>query len=162
MYDSSTHPSNSNTGDGISDHSDINSSTNFSIDAVKTSGLNSWTPVPVTNTVRSTHSNSISSTSVPSSSSPDNNPSMQTSQQEKPSIDIKHGNDVPGSGSILTELDTVNSNMKNLRISLDSHDTIHVKQQWPDNVLQQFGPSPLVQGDPIQMIPQGTWGRCVP
>ncbi|BAF24176.1 Os08g0519800 [Oryza sativa Japonica Group] len=162
LYDSSTHPSNSNTGDGISDHSDINSSTNFSIDAVKTSGLNSWTPVPVTNTVRSTHSNSISSTSVPSSSSPDNNPSMQTSQQEKPSIDIKHGNDVPGSGSILTELDTVNSNMKNLRISLDSHDTIHVKQQWPDNVLQQFGPSPLVQGDPIQMIPQGTHLPHVP
>uniref|UniRef100_A0A0E0LWY4 PUM-HD domain-containing protein n=1 Tax=Oryza punctata TaxID=4537 RepID=A0A0E0LWY4_ORYPU len=162
LYDSSSHPSNSNTGDGISDHSDINSSTDFSLDAVKTSGLNSWTPVPVTSTVRSTHGNSISSTSVPSSSCPDNNPSMQTSQQEKPSVDIKLGNDVPGSGSILTELDTVNSNMKNLRISLDNHDTIHIKQQWQDNVLQQYGPSPSVQGDPIQMIPQGTHLPHVP
>ncbi|KAF0898097.1 hypothetical protein E2562_001758 [Oryza meyeriana var. granulata] len=156
LFDSSSHPSNSNTGDGISDHSDINSSTDFSLDAVKTSGLNPWTPITATSTVRSTLSNPISSTSVPSSSSPDSNTSMQTSQQEKPSIDIKLGNDVLGSGSVMTELDTVNSNMKNLRISLDSHDTMHVKQQWQDSVMQQYGPSPLVQGDPIQMIPQGT------
>ncbi|XP_006659608.1 pumilio homolog 5 [Oryza brachyantha] len=162
LYDNSSHPSNSNTGVGISDHSDINSSTNFSLDAVKTSGLNSWTPVPVSSTVRSTLSNNIPSISVPNSSSPDSNPSMQASQQEKPTIDIKLGNDVLGSGSVLTELDTVNSNMKNLRISLDSHDTMHVKQQWQDNVMQQYGPSPLVQGDPIQMIPQGTHLPPVP
>ncbi|KAG8047900.1 hypothetical protein GUJ93_ZPchr0008g12810 [Zizania palustris] len=157
LYDnSSSHQSNSNTGAGISDHSDINSSKNFSLDAVTPSGLNSWTPVPVTSTVRSTLSNDISSTSVPSSSCPDSNTNVQFPQQDKLSIDIKFGNDVPGNGLVLTELDTVNSNMKNLRLSLDNHNASHVKQQWQDNVMQQYGPSPLVQGDPIQMFPQGT------
>ncbi|KAG8087910.1 hypothetical protein GUJ93_ZPchr0010g11239 [Zizania palustris] len=157
LYDnSSSHPSSRNTGDGISDHSDINSSKNFSLDAVKTSGLNSWTPVSVTSTVRSTLSNDISSTPVPSSSCPDGNTSMHISWQENSSIDIKFGNDVPSSGSVLTELDTVNSNMKHLRLSLDTHNASHVKQPWQENVMQQYGPSPLVQGDPFQMIPQGT------
>ncbi|KQJ99006.1 hypothetical protein BRADI_3g40520v3 [Brachypodium distachyon] len=77
---------------------------------------------------------------------------------EKRGIDMKPVNNAPGSGAVVTELDTLDSNMKNLKLSLDSHTPIasHVKQQWQDNLLLQYGSAPLIQGDHIQMTPNGT------
>lgn len=158
LYDnSSSQPSSSNIGDAVAVHSNKNSPKNFSHD-VKPSGLNSWTPVPVASGLRSTISNSLSPTSATNSSCSDNNTGRQTSPQEKRGIDMKPVNNAPGSGAVVTELDTLDSNMKNLKLSLDSHTPIasHVKQQWQDNLLLQYGSAPLIQGDHIQMTPNGT------
>ncbi|KAM3210041.1 hypothetical protein ACQJBY_064211 [Aegilops geniculata] len=164
LYDNSSHLSSSSIGDGVAVHSNIDSSRNLPHDVVKPSGLNSWTPVPLASVLRSTLSNNLSSTSVPSSSCSDNNPSVQISeqQQEKQSIDMKPGNDVPVSGTVVTELDVVDSSMKNLKLSLDSPTTSQVKQQWQGNFLQQYGFSPLVQGDHMPMTPHGAHLPHVP
>ncbi|KAF7100972.1 hypothetical protein CFC21_102395 [Triticum aestivum] len=82
--------------------------------------------------------------------------------QEKQSIDMKPGNDVPVSGAVVTELDVVDSSMKNLKLSLDSQTTSQVKQQWQGNFLQQYGFSPLVQGDHMAMTPHGAHLPHVP
>ncbi|KAF7095367.1 hypothetical protein CFC21_097555 [Triticum aestivum] len=164
LYDNSSHLSSSSIGDGVAVHSNIDSSRNLPHDVVKPSGLNSWTPVPLASVLRSTLSNNLSSTSVPSSSCSDNNPSVQISeqQQEKQSIDMKPGNDVPVSGAVVTKLDVVDSSMKNLKLSLDSPTTSQVKQQWQGNFLQQYGFSPLVQGDHMPMTPHGAHLPHVP
>ncbi|VAI74158.1 unnamed protein product [Triticum turgidum subsp. durum] len=83
-------------------------------------------------------------------------------QQEKQSIDMKPGNDVPVSGAVVTKLDVVDSSMKNLKLSLDSPTTSQVKQQWQGNFLQQYGFSPLVQGDHMPMTPHGAHLPHVP
>ncbi|KAM3189755.1 hypothetical protein ACQJBY_068176 [Aegilops geniculata] len=83
-------------------------------------------------------------------------------QQEKQSIDMKPGNDVPVSGAVVTELDVVDSSMKNLKLSLDSQTASQVKQQWQGNFLQQYGFSPLVQGDHMPMTPHGAHLPHVP
>ncbi|KAM3210040.1 hypothetical protein ACQJBY_064211 [Aegilops geniculata] len=87
---------------------------------------------------------------------------MNFVQQEKQSIDMKPGNDVPVSGTVVTELDVVDSSMKNLKLSLDSPTTSQVKQQWQGNFLQQYGFSPLVQGDHMPMTPHGAHLPHVP
>lgn len=165
LYDNSSwHPSSSNTGDGADVHSNIDSSKNLLHDIVKPSGLNSWTPVPLASGLTSTFSDNLASTSVPISSYSDNNPNVQTSeqQQEKRSIGMKPGNDVLVSDAVVTELDAMDSNMKNLKLTLDTHSTSQVKQQWQGNFLQQYGFSPLAQSDHIQMTPHGTHHPHVP
>ncbi|GJN15708.1 hypothetical protein PR202_gb02645 [Eleusine coracana subsp. coracana] len=137
---SACNPLSGNTGDAVTDHSNISLSKNLSLDVVKPSDLNSWTP----NSVNSPLKN------------------MPTSQQEKLSVDIKAGNGVPISGAIVTDLATLDSNMKNLKLSLDGHTSSYVKQKWQDNALQQYGSSHPVQGDPVQMSPQGTHLSHVP
>uniref|UniRef100_A0ACD5YB98 Uncharacterized protein n=2 Tax=Avena sativa TaxID=4498 RepID=A0ACD5YB98_AVESA len=163
LYDNSSwHPSSSNTGDGVDVHSNIDSSKNLLHDVVKPSGLNSWTPLPLASGLSSTFSDNLPPTSVPIFS--DNNPTVQTSeqQQEKRSIDMKPGNDVIVSGAVVTELDAVDSNMKNLKLGLDTHTTSQVQQQWQGNMLQQYGFSALVQSDHIPMTPHGTHLPRVP
>lgn len=141
--------SNSNTGDAMAARSDINLSRSLSVDAVKQSDLNSWTPK---RPLKSTISDDLSLSHLSSSSYPGSKTGMQTSQQEKPAVDTKLGNAVLGSGAaVTTELDNVESNMKNLKLSLDGHSSSSVKQKWQDNVLQQYGPLFPAQGDPIQM-----------
>ncbi|XP_062192870.1 pumilio homolog 5-like isoform X2 [Phragmites australis] len=156
---SSSHPSNSNTGNAMAVHSDINFSRSLSVDALKQSDFNSWTPKsPLESTVR----NDLSLPPLSSSSYSGSKTSVQTSQQEKPTVDTKPGNFVPGTGAVVTELDTVDSNMKNLKLSLDVHTSSSVNQKWQDNTLQQYGSLLPVQGDPIQMTPQGTHLSHVP
>ncbi|OEL36409.1 Pumilio-like protein 5 [Dichanthelium oligosanthes] len=149
---SSSNPSNSNTSDAMAVRSDINLSRSLSVDAVKQSDLSSWTPK---SPLKSTISTDLSSSPLSSSSYSGSKTGMQTSQQEKPAVDTKHGNVVLGSGAAVTELDNVDSNMKNLTLSLDGHTSSSVKQKWQDNVLQQYGPLLPAQGDPTQMTPQG-------
>ncbi|KAL6858972.1 hypothetical protein ACP4OV_017974 [Aristida adscensionis] len=156
--DSSSHPSNSNTVDAIAVHSDISLLRSLSVDAVKQSDLNSWTP---RSPLKSNVGNDLSSSPLSSSSYTGGQTSMQTSQQERPSVDTKHGDIVPGSGSVVTGLDTLESNMKNLKLNLDGHSS-YVKQQWQNNNLQQYGSSFQVMGDSIQMAPQGTHPPHVP
>ena len=155
---SSSNPSNSNTGDAMTVRSDINLSRSLSVDAVKQSDLNSWAP---NSPLKSTISNDISSSPL-SSSSYTGNTGVQISQQEKPAVDTKLGNVVLGSGTAVTELDNVDSNMKNLKLSLDGHSSSSVNQKWQDNVLQQYVPLLPAQGDPIQMTPQGPHLSHVP
>ncbi|KAG2585059.1 hypothetical protein PVAP13_6KG357100 [Panicum virgatum] len=155
---SSSNPSNSNTGDAMTVRSDINLSRSLSVDAVKQSDLNSWAP---NSPLKSTISNDISSSPI-SSSSYTGNTGVQISQQEKSAVDTKLGNVVLGSGTAVTELDNVDSNMKNLKLSLDGHSSSSVNQKWQDNVLQQYGPLLPAQGDPIQMTPQGPHFSHVP
>ncbi|XP_004973963.1 pumilio homolog 5 isoform X2 [Setaria italica] len=154
-----SNPSNNNTGDAMAARSDINLSRSLSVDAVKQSDLNSWTPK---SPLKSTISNDLSSSPLSSSSYSGSKTGMQTSQQEKLAIDTKLGNAVLGSGAAVTELDNVESNMKNLKLSLDDHSSSSVKQKWQDNVLQQYGPLLPAQGDPIQMTPQGPHLSHVP
>ncbi|AQK51313.1 Pumilio homolog 5 [Zea mays] len=143
---SSSNPSNINTGDSMPVYSDIN----LSVDAVKQSDLNSWTPK---RPLKSTVSNDVSSLPLSSSSSySGRKPGMQTSQQEKAAVDTKHGNVVLGSGAAVSELDNVDSSMNNLMISLDGHASSPVKQKWQDNVLWQYGSFLPAQGDPTQGI----------
>lgn len=149
---SSSNPSNSNTGDSMPVYSDINLSRSLSVDAVKQSDLNSWTPK---SPLKSTVSSDLSSPPLSSSSYSGSKTGMQTSQQEKVAVDTKHGNVVLGSGAAVTELDNVDSSMKNLKLSLDGHTSLPVKQRWQDNVLQQYGSFPPAQGDPILMTTQG-------
>ncbi|XP_047088836.1 pumilio homolog 5 [Lolium rigidum] len=159
LYDNSSwHPSSSNTGDGVDVHANIDLSKDLLHDVIKPSGLNSWTHVPLASGLPSTFSDNLVSTSVPISSYSDNNPNVQTfeQQQEKQSIGMQPENDVLVSEAVVTELDVVDSNMKNLKLSLDTHSTSQVKQQWQGNFLQQYGFSPLVQSDHIQMTPHGT------
>jgi len=155
---SSSNPSNSNTGDAMTVRSDINLSRSLSVDAVKQSDLNSWAP---NSPLKSTISNDISSSPI-SSSSYTGNTGVQISQQEKSAVDTKLGNVVLGSGTAVTELDNVDSNMKNLKLSLDGHSSSSVNQKWQDNVLQQYVPLLPAQGDPIQMTPQGPHFSHVP
>ncbi|CAL5001127.1 unnamed protein product [Urochloa decumbens] len=145
---SSSNPSNSNTGDAVAVHSDINLSRSLSVDAVKQSDLNSWTPK---GPLKSTINNDLSSSPLSSSSYSGSKTGMQASQQEKPAIDTKAGNAVLGSGAAVTELDNVDSSMQNLKLSLDGHSSSSVKQKWQDNILQQYGPLLPAQGDPMQM-----------
>jgi len=155
---SSSNPSNSNTGDAMTVRSEINLSRSLSVDAVKELDLNSWAPK---SPLKSTISNDISSSPI-SSSSYTGNTGVQISQQEKSAVDTKLGNVVLGSGTAVTELDNVDSNMKNLKLSLDGHSSSSVNQKWQDNVLQQYGPLLPAQGDPIQMTPQGPHLSHVP
>ncbi|XP_062196525.1 pumilio homolog 5-like isoform X2 [Phragmites australis] len=152
-------PSNSNTGDAIALRSDINLSRSLSVDAVKQSDLNSWTPK---SPLKSTINNDLSSSPLFSSSYSGSKTSTQTSRQEKPTVDTKLGNVVPNSGAVITELDNVDSNMKNLKLRLDDHTSSSVEQKWQDSALQLYGSSLCVQGDPIQMTPQGTHLSHVP
>ncbi|CAM0911966.1 unnamed protein product [Alopecurus aequalis] len=76
--------------------------------------------------------------------------------QEKRNIRMEPGNDVLVSETVVAELDAVDSSMKNLKLSLDTHSTSPVKQQWQGNF------SPLVQSDHIQMTPHGTHLPHVP
>ncbi|KAL6646635.1 hypothetical protein ACP70R_015712 [Stipagrostis hirtigluma subsp. patula] len=117
--DSSSHPSNSNTVDAVLVHSDISLLRSLSVDAVRQSDLNTWTPK---SPLKSPIGNDLSPLPHSSSSYSGSKTSMQTSQQEKPSVDTKPGNTVPGSGAVVTGLDTVDSNMKNLKINLDGHE----------------------------------------
>jgi len=155
---SSSNPSNSNTGDAMTVRSEITLSRSLSVDAVKELDLNSWAPK---SPLKSTISNDISSSPL-SSSSYTGNTGVQISQQEKPAVDTKLGNVVLGSGTAVTELDNVDSNMKNLKLSLDGHSSSSVNQKWQDNVLQQYVPLLPAQGDPIQMTPQGPHLSHVP
>ncbi|KAK3122171.1 hypothetical protein QOZ80_8BG0666020 [Eleusine coracana subsp. coracana] len=159
---SACNPLSGNTGDAVTDHSNISLSKNLSLDVVKPSDLNSWTPNSVNSPLKSTISNDISASPLSGSSCSGSKASMPTSQQEKLSVDIKAGNGVPISGAVVTDLATLDSNMKNLKLSLDGHTSSYVKQKWQDNALQQYGSSHPVQGDPVQMSPQGTHLSHVP
>ncbi|WVZ92153.1 hypothetical protein U9M48_038240 [Paspalum notatum var. saurae] len=156
---SSSNPSISNTGDAMAVRSDINLSRSLSVDAVKQSDLNSWVP---NNPQKSTIRDDLSPASLSSSSYSGSKTGMQISQQEKPAVDTKLGNTVLGSSVAVTELDNVDSNMKNLKLSLDGHISSPVKQKWQDNVLQQYGSLLPAQGDPLQMNPQGPHLSHVP
>ncbi|KAJ1269191.1 hypothetical protein BS78_07G191500 [Paspalum vaginatum] len=156
---SSSNPSISNTCDAMAVRSDINLSRSLSVDAVKQSDLNSWVPKsPQKSTIR----DDLSSAPLSSSSYSGSKTGMQISQQEKLSVDTKLGNTVLGSSAAVTELDNVDSSMKNLKLSLDGHASSPVKQKWQDNILQQYGSLLPVQGDPLQMTPQGPHLSHVP
>lgn len=141
LYNNSSGPSNTNSGDGESvcciSSSDLN-------------GFPSDTPQqprgPIGSPVRNTLSSNSLAASSPSTSSSSVNSIMGASQQENPSTEIKSG------GAVRAILNGVDSSMKNLKIGLDTQGSAHVKQQRQNNVLLQNGP---LHGDPTQMIPQG-------
>ncbi|TVU05111.1 hypothetical protein EJB05_48262 [Eragrostis curvula] len=159
---SASDPSNINTGDARAVHSDINCSRNLSLDGVKSPNLNTWTPKAITSPLKSTISNDTSASPLSSSPCSGSKAIMPTSQQEKLSIDTKAGNGVPISGAVVTDLGTVESNLKNLKLNLDGHTSSYVKPKWQDSALQQYSSSLPVQGDPVQMSPQGTHLSHVP
>ncbi|ONM03074.1 Pumilio homolog 5 [Zea mays] len=156
---SSSNPSNSNTGDSMPVYSDINLLKSLSFDALKQSDLNSWTPK---GPLKSNVNNDLSSPPLSSSSYPGSKTGTQTFEQEKAAADTKHGNVVLGSGAAVTEVDNVDSIMKNLKLSLDVHTSSPAKQRWQDNVLQQYGSFLPAQGDPIQLTTQGPHPPHVP
>uniref|UniRef100_A0A453L627 PUM-HD domain-containing protein n=2 Tax=Aegilops tauschii subsp. strangulata TaxID=200361 RepID=A0A453L627_AEGTS len=152
LYNNSSGPSNTNSGDEESVCC-ISSSMNSPHDIVKSSDLNGfptdtpqWPRGPIGSPVRNTLSSNSLAASSPSTSSSSVNNIMGTSQQGNPSTEIKSG------GAVRAILNGVDSSMKNLKINLDTQGSAHVKQQQQNNVLLQNGSS---HGDRTQMIPQG-------
>ncbi|KAM0842339.1 hypothetical protein ACQ4PT_058409 [Festuca glaucescens] len=128
LYDNSS--GSSNTGDGGSVCSSINSAKNSPVDIVKSSDLigfppdtNQRSPRPTAGPLRNT-----------------------LSSKGNPSVETKSG------GPARAMLNGVDSTMKNLKISLDTQHSAHVLQKWQNNAFVQNGPS---HGYPIQMSPQG-------
>ncbi|KAG8049761.1 hypothetical protein GUJ93_ZPchr0009g1041 [Zizania palustris] len=157
LYDNYSNPLKTNAGDGGSVYSGINSSNHSAIDVVKSSHLNGF-PLDThqfsPRLIESPASNKLSINSLPASSHPtsscsDHNTSIEASQQRNPSMAVKPGE------TVNAMLDSLDSSMKNMKISLDTLRSSHVMQQWQGNAVLQNGPSNIVHDDPLSMVPQG-------
>ncbi|KAG8057256.1 hypothetical protein GUJ93_ZPchr0002g26038 [Zizania palustris] len=157
LYGNSSEPFKTNCGDGGLIYCGINSSKNSTIDGVKSSYLNEFpldthrfSPRPIGSPVSNKlTSGSLPAASPPTSSCSDHNTSIEACQQRNPSMAVKPGETVDAM------LDSLDSSMKNMNVSLDTLRSSHVMQQWQNNALLQNGLSNLVNGDPVPMVPQG-------
>ncbi|KAF0923221.1 hypothetical protein E2562_003431 [Oryza meyeriana var. granulata] len=156
LYDNSSDLLNANSGDGGLIYSGNSSSKNSSLDVVKSTDLNGIPPdahqcsprpigTPVSNKLTG---DSLPASSPPTSSCSDHNTIAEACQQRNPSMAIKPGEAV---GAMLDSLD---SSMRNLKISPDTLSSSYVMQQWQKNALVQNGLSNLVHADHVPMIPQ--------